>query len=904
MAESVNIQVGGNVAGSIVVGDANFVVNSNNGTIVYQQARPQVRLREFAPQAPRPARGFINRTAELAKLSEWISNHEIVLIHAADGIGKSALLRQAANLPAAKQLQNGVVFLENPESQGNTWSADDIIQKLFDALFESEPPIKVDAVSARTYLSNTQPLVLLDEIPLSPGLAHILPDLFPNGSLLLAEDIPLGADYQRMALGPLPRVEAITLLANRAMGELQEDQRPIFDSLCALLKDISLALIITGNIIRETGISPQEALDRLKALSSGVADPLEAVLDRVYRLAFSHLSSDEQKLLSIAAQTPGVSMAPEWLSSALGSNADGALERLKDLGLLYANSPRLRLPSGFRAAARRSSLLDENSVLGKLVDYLLTGAAEGAEFVNNESGNLFGALTWAARTGRPRDVIALARALDARICLQGLWDQWGQILKLTLEAAEQTRDSLTQGWALHQLGTREIGVGTRERAIDYLGHALRVRRSSGDFTGMAYTQHNIDFLLGPPSTPRREEPNPPEPEAKPLPKGTLRPLFMLGALAAGGVILLTLLAGAVALFWRPDATEEPIIPPPVRVTRESAITPEILTFTPTAKLSESTGTPTNTPTPGFTPNASATETPGLTPTPTPFGGSGEIIFQNAGAEFETSFSTTSLYTLELEQFTQKDFNTDFLSSPREPAWAPDGKRLAFTANNDSAFSEIFVTESGGSDWRQITSDFGQEMVGDKSHPSWSPDGKHIVFRYRDPNQRANIFIVDADGSGGNLTNLTENPDGGNFEYPEWSPDGKRIAYQAFVDSNWEIFVMDADGSNQTQLTFGENQEQWSMQPSWSPDGRQLAFASNRSGSWDIYVMDRRGNKVIALTDDSMEDSMPDWSPDGTLIAFTSKRTEFAEIFLMPVSGFDFIQATELQAEAQEVDWRP
>src|SRR3972149_2200022 len=71
----VNIQIGGNVEnGNIVVGDNNFVVNTNHGTIVYPQAKPQVRLREFAPQAPRAPRGFINRTAELQKLEAWISS--------------------------------------------------------------------------------------------------------------------------------------------------------------------------------------------------------------------------------------------------------------------------------------------------------------------------------------------------------------------------------------------------------------------------------------------------------------------------------------------------------------------------------------------------------------------------------------------------------------------------------------------------------------------------------------------------------------------------------------------------------------------------------------------------------------------------------------------------------------
>src|SRR5688500_10584067 len=90
----VKIQIGGNVDGNIVVGNNNFVVNTNHGTIVYKQAAAQVRLRDFAPQPPRAPRGFINRAAELQKLESWISANDMVLIHAPDGMGKSSLLRQ------------------------------------------------------------------------------------------------------------------------------------------------------------------------------------------------------------------------------------------------------------------------------------------------------------------------------------------------------------------------------------------------------------------------------------------------------------------------------------------------------------------------------------------------------------------------------------------------------------------------------------------------------------------------------------------------------------------------------------------------------------------------------------------------------------------------------------------
>ena len=448
MPEPVSIQVGGNVAGSIVVGsnnivgDNNFVVNDNHGVIVYKQPGPQVRARGFVPQPPRAPRDFVNRTLELSKLEAWIAANEIVLMHAPDGMGKSSLLKQAANSAAAKAMPNGVVLLESMDVNAQLLGADDVIQHLFDALFESDPPLKVDAVSARTYLSNTRPLVLLDEVSLSPALQKVLPDLFPKGAILLTADLPFGVDFERLPIGPLPRQEAITLLATKAGLEPNEANRASLDAISGLLNDISLALVITANILRETEISPESALQVLKDTGTSEKNPISAALDRVYSFAYNNLSPDEQKVLSAAALTPGVSMSPEWLASALGGvDVEAFIERLKALGLLFANSPRLRIPPGLRVSAQRLAVIDEDRLLTNLVEFLLALLQKNPHdwaTIQDELGNLFGVLSWAVRSARWADVIRLGRALDAYLCLHGLWDAWDTVLGYVLDAASQS----------------------------------------------------------------------------------------------------------------------------------------------------------------------------------------------------------------------------------------------------------------------------------------------------------------------------------------------------------------------------------------------------------------------------------------------------------------------------------
>ena len=81
--------------------------------------------------------------------------------------------------------------------------------------------------------------------------------------------------------------------------------------------------------------------------------------------------------------------------------------------------------------------------------------------------------------------------------------------------------------------------------------------------------------------------------------------------------------------------------------------------------------------------------------------------------------------------------------------------------------------------------------------------------------------------------------------PSWSPDGSRIAFTSYRDGNWDIYVMDADGSNQQRLTDNPAVDRM---PSWSADGSRIAFVSGRDGNWDIYVMDADGSNQQRLTD--------------------------------------------------------
>ena len=183
------------------------------------------------------------------------------------------------------------------------------------------------------------------------------------------------------------------------------------------------------------------------------------------------------------------------------------------------------------------------------------------------------------------------------------------------------------------------------------------------------------------------------------------------------------------------------------------------------------------------------------------------------------------------------------------------------------------------------------------YPSWSPDGRYIAFEsYRDDNWE--IYVMESDGT--NLHRLTDHP--APDRSPSWSPDGRYIAFESYRDDDWEIYVMESDGSNPRRLTDHPTPD---GSPSWSPDGRHIAFESN-----GIYVMESDGSNPRRLTDHPTPDGSPSWSPDGRHIAFESDvafesdRGDNREVYVMESDGSNPRRLTDSPTFDGSPSWSP
>jgi Tol biopolymer transport system component len=177
-------------------------------------------------------------------------------------------------------------------------------------------------------------------------------------------------------------------------------------------------------------------------------------------------------------------------------------------------------------------------------------------------------------------------------------------------------------------------------------------------------------------------------------------------------------------------------------------------------------------------------------------------------------------------------------------------------------------------------------------------GSMIAFTSeRDGNPE--IYIMNADGS--EQTRLTENDT--SDTYPSLSPDGSKIAFVRLSNQvdNLDIYVMNSDGSELTRLTENHKSDTY---PSWSPDGSKIAFSSGASNNLDIYVMNADGSEQTRLTDNPTMNLRPSWSPEGSEIAFSSNRDGNYEIYIMSSDGSEQTRLTENDTADSYPSWSP
>lgn len=208
-----------------------------------------------------------------------------------------------------------------------------------------------------------------------------------------------------------------------------------------------------------------------------------------------------------------------------------------------------------------------------------------------------------------------------------------------------------------------------------------------------------------------------------------------------------------------------------------------------------------------------------------------------------------------------------------PAWAPDGQSIAFTSRRQGK-AEIWSLDPVTGEQRGVLAAHEQDTF----QPAWSADGVWLAYVVRTSFSTSAIY---ADTATGGLPRLVFNGPYGNTE-PAWfrndsGADTIRIAFTSDRLGRPGLWYVLNVGGPAARLSFEEASEGG---PDWTMSGGHLAFHSDRSGNLDVWALGQTGFRQITF--DLSADTDPAWSPDSTRIAFTSRRSGKPEIWVQQI----------------------
>jgi Tol biopolymer transport system component/pimeloyl-ACP methyl ester carboxylesterase len=232
-----------------------------------------------------------------------------------------------------------------------------------------------------------------------------------------------------------------------------------------------------------------------------------------------------------------------------------------------------------------------------------------------------------------------------------------------------------------------------------------------------------------------------------------------------------------------------------------------------------------------------------------------------------------------------------------PVWSPDGTQLLFASDRDGDY-DIYLRNAAGEEIN-LTRDTAAD-----AHPAWSPTGERIIFTSNRGGTFFQIFTMNLDGGDVQQVGVVE---GNNAVHPRYSPDGSRIAYtrasvtEPLCQWNWDVWVMEADGSNQRRVT---NRLCADLYPNWSPDGSEIVYTScDNCIDFDLYSVNPDTGTERQITSRLWEN---EWgavfAPAGDYFAFNSDHDGNTEIYVAPAAGQTAFNLTQNSASDLVGSW--
>jgi len=524
------------------------------------EQNPPVKIRQPSFKLRKSYSGLLDRQTERDRLLTALQQQLSAEIYGTAGSGKTTLLEYLGDRSQTDALfPHGILN----HRLSATVSVNDLLQNIFDCFCDSNTPIKVNQGTVQRYLQNQQALILLDDAELPKDDLKALMASLPDCSFLFASPNRrlVGEAVTAVGLTGLPLADTITLIERVLQRSLTSLERSAAEALYTLLEG-----------------HPGSILQAVASMNEQRSLPLivkELQTTPFIRLVLMSLEKRQRWLVALLAVLGGFLWVRHANALTLLQDTEPILNSLVKRHIVESDGDRYRLAENIAQAMQSFDLAAWRS---RALEYF----TEWASYQNSSSlladqAVLMRLLDWAVETGHCPEALSLVRSLDPVLFSSGQWDAWQHVLQYGLQIAQLTGDVATEAWILHQLGTRALGLHETEIAQQHLTDAIELRQSLGDAIGASISQHNLDLLLLPVSTPDHSDPSTPIASPLELKLG----LWLVGAIA---VILTALLISRI--FWPTTNNGES---PATTVSSDSSS----LSTTPTATYEDVTPLPTN-----------------------------------------------------------------------------------------------------------------------------------------------------------------------------------------------------------------------------------------------------------------------------------------------------------------------
>jgi hypothetical protein len=518
-------------------------VGAEEGGLVYDGMATQPRPRP-TPVRPsvRPFRGLLDRASESEAALRTLPELAPVEFYGQSGIGKTALLRHLAYNTPDGHFPDGIIYRDQVGRQPSA----DLLQFLFDSLYESERDYKPREAELLSLLRDKRALVLLDDVDLPRDEIERALNAAPECAFLLSsEERHIFGEGRALRLQGLPDPDALQLLERELGRSLASGEQAAAQAICALLEGHPLHIAQAAAAAQERNLPLGELAEKMQAAKAKGQNPA----DLLNQLMIDSGSEDEKRAMAAMAALDGAPARAETLAAVSGvSDFNATLEKLTRRKLVETRVDGYRLAGPLQAILQKDWDLTErrNSALAHLTAWAEERRRDHRR-IQESSSALLSVFNWALRNGRWDEAKRLGRALDVALTLSGRWEAWGQVLRQVGEGAAAVGDEETAAWVLHQQGSRALCMGDNEAARRYLTEAMERRAAMGDHAAASITRHNLDWLIPPvPFTP----PDPSGPSESTTVSRRWNPGSIPGWLKFIGAALLAGLGGWV--FW-PEA---------------------------------------------------------------------------------------------------------------------------------------------------------------------------------------------------------------------------------------------------------------------------------------------------------------------------------------------------------------